>query len=75
MNKNQYSEMSERKKHTPLLLLLPLPLLMLLALIIVMVIDLVLRWHGCVSQERPTSCDDSLVVVVDVVVVHIDSLV
>ena len=69
--------MSERKKHTPLLLLLPLPLplLMLPALVVVMVIDLVLRWRGCVSQERPTSRDDSLVVVVDVVVVRIDSLV
>ena len=66
--------MSERKKHTPLLLLLPLPLLMLLVLrvVVVMVIDLVLRWRGCVSQERPTSHDDSLVVVVDVVVVRID---
>ena len=69
--------MSEGKKTYPsnqLLLLLLLPLLMLLALRVI-VIDLVLRWHGCVSQERPMSHDDSLVVVVDVVVVCIDSLV
>ena len=69
--------MREKKNIPQLLLLLPLPLLMLLALrvVVVMVIDLVLRWRGCVSQERPTSRDDSLVVVVDVVVVRIDSLV
>jgi hypothetical protein len=59
-----------KEKNVPqlLLLLLLLPLLMLPALIVVIVIGLVLRWRGCVSQERPMSRDDSLVVVVGVVV-------
>jgi hypothetical protein len=42
-----------------LLLLLPLPflvpLLPVLLVLVVVVVGLVLTWHGCVWQERPTS--------------------
>ena len=50
-----------------LLLLLPLPL-PLLVLVVEVAVGLMLRWRGRVWQETPTSHDDSLVVVVGVVV-------
>ena len=62
----------------PMLLLLPSPLLVpvLPVLFDVVAVGLVLTWHGCVWQERPTSHRDLLVVVVGAVVggVHIDRL-
>ena len=51
----------------PQLLLLPL-LVAVLLLIVEVAVGLVLRWRGHVWQETPTSHDDSLVVVVGVVV-------